>query len=59
MIYNPAETALLARARTLGLPTANGLSMLIHQGARALQLWTGGPVPVAVMAAAARTALER
>ncbi len=59
MIYNPAETALLAAARASGLPRANGLSMLVHQGARALEIWTGRAVPVAAMAAAARTAMGR
>ncbi len=59
MIYNPAETALLAAARALRLPAANGLSMLVHQGARALEIWTGGPVPVPAMAAAARAAMGR
>lgn len=56
MIYNPPVTALLARAAALGLPTANGLSMLVHQGARALELWTGASVPVATMQAAVRAA---
>lgn len=59
MIYNPAETALLAAARALRLPAANGLSMLVHQGARALEIWTGAPVPVRAMAAAARAAMGR
>lgn len=59
MIYNPAETPLLAAARARGLPAANGLSMLVHQGARALEIWTGRPVPVATMAAAARAAMGR
>ncbi|ATC66165.1 shikimate dehydrogenase [Nibricoccus aquaticus] len=59
MIYNPPETRLLAQARTLGLPAANGLSMLIHQGARALEIWTGGPVPVEAMRTAATAALGR
>jgi shikimate dehydrogenase len=59
MIYNPPETRLLAQARALGLPLANGLSMLVHQGARSLELWTGGPVPVLTMAQAATTALGR
>ncbi len=54
MIYNPPETRLLAAARALGLPRANGLSMLVHQGARSLEIWTGGPVPVEAMARAAR-----
>lgn len=59
MIYNPAETPLLAEARGRGVPAANGLSMLVHQGARALEIWTGGGVPVATMDAAARAAMGR
>lgn len=59
MIYNPAETPLLAAARAAGLPAANGLSMLVHQGARALEIWTGATVPVDAMAAAARAAMGR
>lgn len=41
MVYNPPETALLAQARALALPCANGLGMLVHQGAKALEIWTG------------------
>jgi shikimate dehydrogenase len=59
MIYNPAETALLAAARQRGIPTANGLSMLVHQGARALEIWTGGAVPVDAMSRAASAAMGR
>jgi shikimate dehydrogenase len=57
MIYNPPQTALLSEAAALRLPHANGLSMLVHQGARALEIWTGARVPVAVMRAAASDAL--
>ncbi|TVR50952.1 MAG: shikimate dehydrogenase [Puniceicoccaceae bacterium] len=57
MIYNPAETPLLARARTLGRPAANGLSMLVHQGARALEIWSGATVPAGEMRRAAGAAL--
>jgi shikimate dehydrogenase len=59
MIYNPAETPLLAAARTRHVPAANGLSMLVHQGARALEIWTGRGVPVGAMAAAAKAAMGR
>lgn len=59
MIYNPAETPLLAAARAAGLPAANGLSMLVHQGARALEIWSGASVPVDAMAGAARAAMGR
>jgi shikimate dehydrogenase len=57
MIYNPPKTRLLAQAESLGIPHANGLSMLINQGARALGHWTGLPTPVEAMRAAARAAM--
>ncbi len=49
MIYQPAETKLLAAAKKSGCKTANGIGMLVHQGAKAFELWTGQPAPVAVM----------
>ena len=52
MIYNPSQTYLLCQARTIGLRTANGLSMLLHQGALSFTLWTGKPAPLSVMRAA-------
>lgn len=55
MIYNPPQTALLRAATALGLPTANGLSMLVHQGAKALEIWTS--VPAAQTAPAMQSAL--
>ena len=39
LIYSPAETALLRRARARGLRTANGLGMLIWQAILALELF--------------------
>lgn len=54
------ETALLAAARGRGLATLDGLSMLVHQGARSLELWTGRPAPIAIMIEAAlRARAER
>jgi len=49
MIYKPAETKLLAAAKVAGCKTANGIGMLVHQGAKAFEIWTGQPAPVAVM----------
>src|SRR5206468_10893957 len=49
MIYRPAETPLLTSAKAAGCRTANGLSMLLHQGAKALELWTGQTAPIEVM----------
>jgi shikimate dehydrogenase len=54
MIYRPAETKLLAAAKKSGCQTANGLGMLLHQGAKAFEIWTGKPAPLDVM----RRALE-
>lgn len=58
MIYNPPQTKLLAQAKQLGIPNSNGLSMLIHQGARALSHWTGLTTPVEAMRTAAKTAIS-
>lgn len=54
MVYRPAETPLLRAARAAGCRVANGLGMLLYQGAAALELWTGRPAPLATM----RRALE-
>ena len=51
-IYQPVVTPLLALAAQLGCQTANGLSMLIHQGALAFQHWFPLSEPLAVMRAA-------
>lgn len=53
MIYQPAETPLLAAARAAGVRTANGLGMLVGQGATAFEIWTGIRPPVATMRLAA------
>lgn len=58
MIYNPPETPLLAQARALGIPAANGLGMLVHQGARALEIWSDALVPVDAMRAAVHSAMK-
>jgi len=55
MIYRPAETKLLAAARKAGCKTANGLGMLLYQGAKAFEIWTAQPPPLHVM----RRALEQ
>ena len=49
MIYQPAETPLLAKAKAAGCRTANGLGMLLWQGVKALEIWTGQAAPVEVM----------
>ncbi len=41
IVYRPLETPLLKAAHEQGLTTVDGLGMLIHQGARAFELWFG------------------
>ena len=41
LIYNPDRTALLLEAEELGIPHANGLSMLAAQAKRGSELFTG------------------
>jgi shikimate dehydrogenase len=58
MIYNPAATTLLQEASAHGLPVANGLSMLVQQGARALEIWSYAEVSSRAMMSAACHALK-
>ena len=53
LIYN-RPTELLALAQSQGATVIDGLGMLIQQGARAFELWTGVAAPVAIMAEAIR-----
>jgi shikimate dehydrogenase len=55
MIYRPAATPLLKAAKAAGCRVANGISMLLHQGALALEIWTDQPAPLKEM----RAALEK
>jgi shikimate dehydrogenase len=54
MIYRPARTPLLRRAEESGCRVANGLGMLLYQGAKALELWSGRSAPIEVMREALR-----
>jgi shikimate dehydrogenase len=55
MIYRPAQTLLLQSAKSAGCRTANGIGMLLYQGAKALEIWTAQPAPIETM----RKALEK
>lgn len=56
-VFNPPETRLLAAARERGLPTLDGLSMLVYQGVIAFEMWTGQSPDEAAMKNALRDAL--
>ncbi|MBC9784933.1 shikimate dehydrogenase [Heliobacterium chlorum] len=49
LVYNPVDTILLKAGRERGLQGQNGLPMLLYQGVRAFELWTGREAPAEVM----------
>ncbi len=57
MIYNPPSTALMRAVAEKGGQASNGLTMLVHQGARSLSIWTDTIAPADTMQEAAEKAL--
>jgi len=55
LVYMYPDTGFTKAAAAAGAKAANGLGMLLHQGARAFEIWTGLKPPVDVM----RKALEK
>lgn len=49
VIYNPVETRFLREAKEAGCKTANGMYMLLYQGAASFKLWTGEDMPVEII----------
>ncbi|RKQ88905.1 shikimate dehydrogenase [Brockia lithotrophica] len=49
LVYNPLCTRLLREAAARGARVVPGAGMFVHQGAAALERWTGRPAPVSVM----------
>ena len=58
MIYYPRRTANMEAADKSGLQTTNGLSMLLYQGVRALEIWTQKSVPIETMKSALLSRLD-
>ena len=54
-VYRKDFTPLVQKARACGAEAVDGLGMLLHQGTRAIAIWTGQPAPVTAM----REALEK
>ena len=48
-VYSGGATRLLEDAAAIGARGANGLSMLLHQGALAFEIWFNRPAPLDVM----------
>jgi shikimate dehydrogenase len=58
LVYREGVTPLLLAAHKRGVPTLDGLEVLVAQGALSFELWTGRSAPLEVMRAAARTPPE-
>lgn len=54
LTYGPETTPLARWAQAAGADVGDGLEMLVRQGARSLEQWTGQPAPLAAMRAGAR-----
>lgn len=46
VVYIPSKTKMLQIAEAAGCKTINGLGMMLWQGAKAFEIWTGQPMPV-------------
>lgn len=53
IVYNPLKTKLIKMAKKNGIQTIQGLDMLIYQGAKAFEIWTGKKPDVLKMKIAA------
>jgi len=49
LIYNPLKTRLLEAAEAAGARGANGVGMLVYQGAISFEIWTGRKPPTEIM----------
>jgi shikimate dehydrogenase len=49
LVYVTGGTPLVRKARSLGLRTADGWGILLAQGARSFEIWTGKPAPLDAM----------
>lgn len=56
MVYSALGTRLVREARAAGARASGGLSMLLHQGILAFEIWFGRPAPVEAMREALRKA---
>ncbi len=57
IVYNPLKTELIKLAKKHGIKTIQGLDMLIYQGAKAFEIWTGKKPDILKMKIAALEAM--
>ena len=58
LVYNPARTPTMAEAERRGARAIGGLEMLVQQGARSFEIWTGERPPLRAMRQAAGRAVR-
>jgi shikimate dehydrogenase len=51
IVYRPLQTPLLRAAQQQGARTVDGLGMLLHQGAKAFEIWTEHAFPIPLIRA--------
>ncbi len=49
VVYRPVNTDLLKNAKRAGADVVHGYEMLLYQGAKSFEIWTGLPAPVDAM----------
>ena len=59
LVYNPPQSQLLKDAAAAHCTTMNGELMLLQQGSRSFELWTGQHAPLDVMQAELERAREQ
>lgn len=58
LVYNPPETSLMREAKEAEVPAISGLEMVIAQGAKQFEIWTGKQAPEKEMRAAIKKRLQ-
>lgn len=58
LIYRPSKTVFLSQARKKGHRILNGMTMLVYQGAKAFECWTGKKAPELLMRQVLEKALK-
>jgi shikimate dehydrogenase len=54
LVYGTSPTGLISAAQAAGATVVDGLEILVRQGARSFERWTGRPAPIEALRAAAR-----
>ena len=58
LVYNPFQTRLMAEADRIHVPKIGGMAMLVAQGMKQFEMWTGKSAPMKVMSAAVLRKLQ-